>query len=135
MLLALASFISMCGIYLGAMPTLYNATAVEAGTMKPYPSLASDLVVMLKLFFVVQTVFFLSLWAVKLSLMFMYRKLTKGIPHFEKIWWAILGFMMITYGGFVVSEFTSCSSLHAWFTAGTSLHSLPTLCHTADLSL
>lgn len=117
MYLALTSFTIMCALYLAAIPTFYNVTAIMQGHMKPYPGLGEDLVVMLKEFFVVQFFFWLTLWAVKWSLLFLFKRLTHGLPLYNKVWWAILIFSILTFIGCCISNFTSCSSMRAWFTA------------------
>ena len=118
--MALASFAIMCALYLAAMPTFYNTEAIGAGKMEPYASLPNDLVALLKEFFAVQIFFWLTLWSVKWSLLFMFRRLTEGLPLYARIWWGVLVFTVLTFIGAFISEFTSCSSMHAWFTAGKS---------------
>ena len=118
MYLALVSFAITTALYYATIATFFNLMAIEAGKMAPYASLQSDLVVMLKEFFVVQFFFWLTLWAVKWSLLFMFKRLTDGLPRYNMIWWAVLAFSIITFIGACVSNFTSCSSMHAWFTAG-----------------
>ncbi|KAK3179175.1 hypothetical protein K4F52_009364 [Lecanicillium sp. MT-2017a] len=118
MYLALAAFAITCALYLATIPTFFNVTAISDGRMQPYPSLERDLVVMLQEFFVVQFFFWLTLWAVKWSLLFMFRRLTEGLPAYNNVWWAVLVFSILTFIGACVSNFTSCSSMHAWFTAG-----------------
>lgn len=118
MYVALSSFAIMVALYLATMPTFYNAEAIMAGRMAPYASLPADLVAMLKEFFAVQIFFWLTLWAVKWSLLFMFKKLTDGIPLYTLLWKGVLGFTILTFIGCVISNFTSCSSMHAWFTAG-----------------
>jgi hypothetical protein len=115
---ALVSFAIMCALYLATIPTFFNITAIEAGEMAPYPSLGGDLVVMLKEFFVVQFFYWLTLWAVKWSLLFMFKRITEGLPLYTRLWWAMLIFSILTFLGCCISNFTSCSSMHAWFTAG-----------------
>ena len=116
--LAMVSFAIMCALYLATMPTYFNVEAIEAGLMQPYASLETDLVIMLKEFFAVQIFFWLTLWAVKWSLLFMFRKLTEGLSLYNTVWWSVLAFSILTFIGCVISNFTSCSSMHAWFTAG-----------------
>jgi hypothetical protein len=125
--MALSSFAIMCALYLATMPTFYNVQAISAGLMPPYASLQTDLVAMLKEFFAVQIFFWLTLWAVKWSLLFMFKRLTEGLPLYTKIWWGVLGFTVLTFIGCVISNFTSCSSMHAWFTAGKNRFSLSTI--------
>ncbi|CAM1503358.1 Fc.00g081340.m01.CDS01 [Cosmosporella sp. VM-42] len=118
MYVALASFAIMSALYLAAIPTFFNVTAIAEGRIQPYANLPHDLVVMLKEFFVVQFFFWLTLWAVKWSLLSMFRRTTEGLPLYNRIWWAVLVFSILTFLGCCISNFTSCSSMHAWFTAG-----------------
>lgn len=118
MYLALVSFAITTALYLATIPTFYNVMEIAAGRMEPYASLQTDLVVMLREFFTVQIFFWLTLWAVKWSLLFMFKALTNGIRIYTNIWWAALAFTVLTFIGCVISNFTSCSSMHTWFTAG-----------------
>lgn len=131
MYLALVSFAITCALYLATMPTLYNVTDIMVGKMEPYASLQTDLVAMLKEFFAVQMFFWLTLFAVKWSLLFMFKRLTEGIRLYTNIWWGALAFTVLTFIGCIVSGVTSCSSMDAWFTAGMNitLHSASWLLH------
>lgn len=120
MYVALSAFIIQCSLYMVAMPTLYNALAIEAGKMAPYASLSKDLVPMLKMFLSVLIFFWLTLWAVKCSLLLMFKRLTVGLPVFIRLWWCVMAIVILTFIGAVVSDFMSCHSMHAWFTAGES---------------
>lgn len=118
MYIALGSFAIMTALYLDTIPTYFDVIAVAAGLKQPTPSLAHDLDVMLREFFVVQFFFWLTLWAVKWSLLFMFKKTTEGLPVYNKVWWGIFAFSVISFIGCCISNFTSCSSMDAWFTAG-----------------
>ncbi|KAH9209050.1 hypothetical protein DL95DRAFT_478545 [Leptodontidium sp. 2 PMI_412] len=88
---------------------------IGAGLLAPHATFLHDLSVMLKEFFAVQFFFWSTLWCVKLSLLFMFQRLTTGLPTYTRVWWAVLTFTILTYVGCAVSQFTSCSSMHAWF--------------------
>jgi len=124
--IALGSFIVMTSLYLAAMPTLYPVQLVSAGLIPPYASMMEDLTAMLHEFFAVQLFFWLTLWAVKCSLLFMFQRLTTGIQSYTRIWWGVMVFTILAFVGCVISQFTSCSSMHAWFTAG-EFERFPTL--------
>ncbi|EFX00399.1 hypothetical protein CMQ_7401 [Grosmannia clavigera kw1407] len=117
MYLALVSFINTVALYLTTIPTYFNVEAIVAGKMAIYASLEKDLVVMLKEFFVVQFFFWLTLWAVKWSLLFLFRMLTDRLPIYNRVWWVVIVFSVLTFIGCAVSNFTACSSMHAWFDA------------------
>jgi hypothetical protein len=118
MYLALISFAITCALYYATINTFFNVSAIAVGKMQPYASLQDDLVVMLYEFFTVQFFFWLTLWSVKWSLLFMFKRLTDGLPLYHKVWWGVLIFSILTFIGCCISNFTSCSSMHAWFTAG-----------------
>ncbi|KAM3519963.1 hypothetical protein NHJ13051_007151 [Beauveria bassiana] len=112
MYLALASFIITVGLYYATIDTFFRVNDILDGQTEP------GLDVMLKEFFVVQFFFWLTLWAVKWSLLFMFKRLTKGLPCYTHIWWGVLVYSVIVFIGCCISNYTSCSSLKAWFTAG-----------------
>ncbi|OAA79096.1 hypothetical protein LEL_02582 [Akanthomyces lecanii RCEF 1005] len=118
MYLALVSFIITVALYYATIDTFFKITAISEGQAQPYAKLPEDLVVMLKEFFVVQFFFWLTLWAVKWSLLFMFKRLTKGLPLYTQIWWGVLIYSVLVFIGCCISNFTSCSSMKAWFTAG-----------------
>ncbi|KAG8417174.1 hypothetical protein J3459_012570 [Metarhizium acridum] len=118
MYLALVSFAITCALYYATIDTFFNLMAITAGEMAPYAGLEHDVRVMLYEFFTVQFFFWLTLWSVKWSLLFMFKRLTDGLPLYNKIWWTVLVFSVLTFIGCCISNFTSCSSMHAWFTAG-----------------
>ncbi len=118
MYLSLVSFIITVALYYATIDTFFRVTAISEGRMEPYAKLPEDLVVMLKEFFVVQFFFWLTLWAVKWSLLFMFKRLTEGLPLYTQIWWCVLVYSVLVFIGCCISNFTSCSSMKAWFTAG-----------------
>lgn len=118
MYLALVAFILTVALYYATIETFFRITALAVGQGEPWPGMADDLVVMLKEFFVVQFFFWLTLWAVKWSLLFMFKRLTNGLPVYNKIWWAVFAYSVLVFIGSCISNFTSCSSMKAWFTAG-----------------
>ncbi|KHN96332.1 uncharacterized protein MAM_05918 [Metarhizium album ARSEF 1941] len=118
MYLALVSFAITCALYYATTNTFFNAMAIIAGEMEPYASLEHDLLVMLHEFFTVQFFFWLTLWSVKWSLLAMFKRLTDGLPWYNRVWWGVLIFSVLTFIGCCISNFTSCSSMRAWFTPG-----------------
>jgi hypothetical protein len=78
----------------------------------------ADMVAVLKGLLVIEIFFWPTLWAVKLSLLCMFQKLTIGLSTYTRIWWGVMAFTIITFVGCIISAFTSCSSLHALFSPG-----------------
>ncbi|KAM3436122.1 hypothetical protein NHJ13734_005223 [Beauveria thailandica] len=118
MYLALVSLIITVALYYATIDTFFRVNAISDGQTEAYAKLPKALDLMLKEFFVVQFFFWLTLWAVKWSLLFMFKRLTKGLPRYTQVWWGVLVYSVLVFIGCCISNFTSCSSLKAWFTAG-----------------
>ncbi|KAF2867042.1 hypothetical protein BDV95DRAFT_446823, partial [Massariosphaeria phaeospora] len=117
--LAYILYIIMAVLYILVTPTIYKTSAVTAGRIPPYATIMADYLFIIKIFFVNTEVFWLVLWSVKFSLLAFYRRLLAGLHTvYIKLWWGVLVFCIVTLIGCIVSNFTSCSSMHAWFTPG-----------------
>ncbi|KAE9363007.1 hypothetical protein N431DRAFT_390519 [Stipitochalara longipes BDJ] len=113
--LGLATNIATSGLYLDLLPRLQRIALVEIGQLAPYPTIDTDIVTALKEVLSIQIFFWATLWSVKLSLLFMFKRLTNGLSLYTKIWWGVLVFSVLSFLGCVISAFESCSSMHAWF--------------------
>jgi hypothetical protein len=116
--LALAFYLAMSGLYIHVLPILYFSQAVAAGTATPTVDLIERVTDMLKCFFAIQMLFWLTLYAVKFSLLWMFRRLAVGLLVYSRIWMCITAFTFLTLVGCIISEVTSCSSMTAYFTPG-----------------
>lgn len=75
------------------MQRLYD---VGNGRIPPYPELAEDTVKMTKMIFAAPCMFWMTLWAVKFSLLLLYRRLLAGLPErYRIIWWTIAGLCLV----------------------------------------
>ncbi|KAH0565992.1 hypothetical protein GP486_000603 [Trichoglossum hirsutum] len=115
MFLALACFLSMAGVYLVALPPLYRVIDVSAGRKPLYFSFFNDAYLIMKGFFAAAILFWATLWAVKVSLLLLFRHLMIGLTNYMRMWWTLLVFTLITYIGCVISEVLSCEH---WFQIG-----------------
>ncbi|KFY04279.1 hypothetical protein O988_00891 [Pseudogymnoascus sp. VKM F-3808] len=116
--LALASFVSLVGLYFNILDTIYIVTAVASGKAKPTATFVSDGNHMMRCMFAIQLLFWMSLYAVKFSLLFLFRRLALGLPLYEKIWTGVVVFTMLSFIGSVITELTSCTPLIAYFHFG-----------------
>jgi hypothetical protein len=126
---ALTFYLAMSGLYMHVLPILYFSQAVAAGTAAPTADLLERVADMLKSFFAIQMMFWLTLYMVKFSLLWMFRRLAIGLPVYMRIWIGITVFTFLTLVGCIISEITSCSSLTAYFTPGMLVQTL--LCGSA----
>jgi hypothetical protein len=94
-LLAYAFFLSMSISYLVIIPPLYRVTAVSDGAIPPYPAILSDSLRVIKVFFADSMLLFFTLWSVKFSLLFLYRRLMVGLPNHLRWWWAVFAFCVV----------------------------------------
>ncbi|KAH8769238.1 hypothetical protein BGZ57DRAFT_987094 [Hyaloscypha finlandica] len=113
--IGLVTYVIMSGLYLDLLPRLQRIDLVESGQLAPYTTIDTDIVTVLKEILCIQIFFWSTLWSVKLSLLFMFRRLTTGISTYTKLWWGVLVFCILSFLGCVISAFESCSSMHAWF--------------------
>ena len=113
--IGLVTYVIMSGLYLDLLPRLQRIDLVESGQLAPYTTIDTDIVTVLKEILCIQIFFWSTLWSVKLSLLFMFRRLTTGISTYTKLWWGVLAFCILSFLGCVISAFESCSSMHAWF--------------------
>jgi hypothetical protein len=119
MLLALAFYLTMDGLYLSALPVLYRLLDFADGVGPPWATIIEDGVYMLKEFFAIDMLFWATLWSVKFSLLFIFRRLTNGLPRYRAYWVFVMCFTVLVLIGAVISNITACSSMTAWFTLGT----------------
>lgn len=118
MFLALAFYLTMNALYLSALPVVYRLLDFAAGLEAPWATLIDDDVYMLKEFFAIDMVFWATLWCVKFSLLFMFRRLSTGLPMYRAYWYFVMGFTLVVLIGAAVSNITACPSMTAWFTPG-----------------
>ncbi|PWY85029.1 hypothetical protein BO70DRAFT_424358 [Aspergillus heteromorphus CBS 117.55] len=103
-LLAWGCFLAMSIAYIMVMPVVYKVDAYADGEIAPWASMMSDALFMIKVFFANTMLLWGSLWSVKLSFLFLYRRLLRDLPG-EMKWW----YMCVrTFIGAVISNFTSC---------------------------
>ncbi|OJZ92843.1 hypothetical protein ASPFODRAFT_278749 [Aspergillus luchuensis CBS 106.47] len=117
-LLSWACFLAMSIAYIIVTPVVYKIDAYTDGEIGPWATMLSDALFMIKVFFANTMLLWGSLWSVKLYFLFLYRRLLQDLPGEMKWWYAVLCFCIVTFIGAIVSNFTSCQSMHAWFTVG-----------------
>lgn len=107
--LALAMFIDFSVLYLKSLPIYSTLVEVAAGHIPPCATLADDSDFMLSCFFAIQMLFWGTLWAMKFSLLFLFQRLTIGLPRYNLIRYVITGFTGVSYVLCVVTEFTAAN--------------------------
>lgn len=112
-------YIAMTALYIAVTPALYRISDAMAGKIPMYAEMMDDSLFLVKIFFANTMIFWIVLWTVKFSLLALYRRLTIGLHKtYMYVWWGIFTFCAVTLIGCIVSNLTSCSSMHAWFTPG-----------------
>ena len=117
-ILAWVCLSAMCIGYIVVTPAVYRIAEVVSGQSTPYATLKEDAEFMVKIFFPNTLLLWCCLWLVKCSLLLQCRRIIDRQPSYMFVWWCIVAFSVLGFIGCVVSEFTSCESLHAWFTFG-----------------
>jgi hypothetical protein len=95
LLLAWAFFLSTSMSYVVLIPAMYRINVMESGKVPLYPTLLKDANLMIKIFFCNSMLLFMTLWSVKFSLLFLYRRLMTGLPKQMRWWWAVTIFCVL----------------------------------------
>ncbi|KAH7406819.1 hypothetical protein DE146DRAFT_405826 [Phaeosphaeria sp. MPI-PUGE-AT-0046c] len=116
---AYIAFLTMSICYLIIIPNIYRIGRVTVGIMTPWPTITEDVIIYTRLMFVTTSLFWLSLWLVKLSLLTLYKNLMDGLPMvYMRLWWALLVFCLVSLVGCIVSYLTSCQDFAASLSKG-----------------
>jgi hypothetical protein len=115
----LTCFVTMCSLYLTILAPLYTSQAVAAGLIPPPANILDQVRFLMGRFYAIQLLFWLTLWSVKFSLLFMFRRLVIGLPTYGKIWMGIVIFTALAFIGCEISQLLSCDGgMKAYFTPG-----------------
>ena len=74
LLIAVAFYFALCGLYIADIPYLYAFLDVTSGKTEATPSLPNDFATMMKFNFAVTPFFWVVLWMVKASLLLFFRR-------------------------------------------------------------
>jgi hypothetical protein len=89
-------FLAMAISYLVIFSAVFTVARVSVGALIPGPTFHADMVLYVRMMFVTTTLFWISLWLVKLSFLSLYRKLLEGLPKvYMRLWSAIFAFCII----------------------------------------
>ena len=125
-LVALATLITMAGLYCQIIPTIFDLDLAAAHkpplspeTMLQFEDRADYY---LRVQFGIIILFWTCVWAVKLSVLVFYKSLYDRLSRrYMYAWWAVVVFVALTYVGCWALQFESCSPLMAYFKIGTAL--------------
>lgn len=116
---AFACYASMCAIYISLSPYMQRLYDVVNGRIPPYPEMEYENIKMTKMVFAAPCMFWMTLWSIKFSLLFLYRRLLVGLPSFYTIiWWSIVGVCLVTHAGNYVFYFRSCGTIPGFWSGG-----------------
>ena len=127
--LALGCQICVTGIYLSILNDIYfftkqNKIMMDAlSTGDPagatlHPDMEYHVEKMMKGIIPIQHMFWSCLWSVKLSLLFMFKRLTERVPFHLKVWWGVVIFTVLAFASCVVSQLISCSDVRLFTKMG-----------------
>jgi hypothetical protein len=93
-MLSWVTFIALAVMYIVVTRPLYRVDkAIGTGVL--YPTVEDDALLMIKIFFANTMIFWMVLWSVKLSLLFLYRRLFEGLPDQMRWWWGVFVFTVL----------------------------------------
>jgi hypothetical protein len=93
---AFACYATMCALYISLSPLMQRLYDVANHKTPQYPAQAAENTRMTKMLFAAFCLFWMTLWSIKFSLLFLYRKLLVGLARrYTIIWWAIAGICIV----------------------------------------
>ena len=121
--IALATLITMAGLYGQIIPTMFDldATAIAKPPKPPESMLEFEERAnrYLRIQFGIIILFWTCVWAVKLSILVFYKSLYDRLSRkYLYAWWAVIVFVVATYVGCWALQFESCRPLMSYFTIG-----------------
>ncbi|KAH6639598.1 hypothetical protein C7974DRAFT_449703 [Boeremia exigua] len=117
--LAFACYATMCALYIAVSPYMQRVYDVGNGKTPPYPEMQTDVVKMTKMIFAAPCMFWMTLWSIKFSLLFLYRKLLVGLSgRYTIIWWVLVGICLVTHAGNYFFYFQSCGTIPGFWKGG-----------------
>ncbi|KAL1639076.1 hypothetical protein SLS58_008278, partial [Diplodia intermedia] len=90
--IAWAAFLALTISYIVVTPPMYHLYAVSGGRADPYPDMMDDALFIIKVFFYSTMLLWVTLWAVKFSLLALYRRLMNGLRTYVVLWWILVVF-------------------------------------------
>lgn len=116
--IALVILISLGVLHNHAISAIFKIERVLYGEVVYPLDFKEQVELFLKLQFSIITLFWTSLWAVKLSFLMFYRKILAGLPG-HMIWWRlILVFTVLAYLGCQATNLKSCTPISNYFHIG-----------------
>ena len=116
-----AVIILICMAILYALVTriMFDLDAVAAGKATLSPDLVDEASFYLKCQFAIIVMFWTTLWAVKMAILFFYKDLFNRLPKQMALWWTVFGVVILFYLGCWGSQLASCAPIEGYFTLGT----------------
>lgn len=108
LLFGLASYITYQVDWLVMFPPMYNVNELQEGLIDIYPSFSEDLHIYILLITIGTLLLWTILWSIKLSLLFLYRRLLHGLPNQMRWWWVVFVITVTSYIFCMATTFTSC---------------------------
>lgn len=90
LLAAYAFFMTIAILYQIVAPTMFRLEALVKGETEPYLTIAKDSLFLQKIFFVVTSGLWFTLWCVKASLLALYKRLMAGVKRYIIVWWIVV---------------------------------------------
>jgi hypothetical protein len=112
---AFAVFVTKCSLYIAVSPYMQRVYGVLNGETQLYPELNKDKVIMTKMIFAAFCLFWPILWAVKFSLLFLYRRLLTGVSRrYPVTWWCIATLCLVVSAVCSSTQYSLTDAYYVW---------------------
>ena len=82
-------------LYIFVLRAYFRALDVGHGVTQPYVTMEDDAILIQKSMFAITIFYWSCLWAAKLALLFLVKKLMDHVPHYMRLWWAVLAVCIV----------------------------------------
>nr|POF11074.1 hypothetical protein CFP56_75593 [Quercus suber] len=109
-LVALALYISLAGLYIADIPSMFGFLDFTSGKTPFSVTVEEDFHQMMMYNFAVTPLYWAVLWAVKISLLLFFRRIVER-TKWMRVWWSILVVTVLAFAGCLITQFLSCDSI------------------------
>lgn len=119
--LALAILTTIATLYNYAVPIMFEYEQILHGKKLLTHDFGDRARLFLKLQFAIIVLFWTCIWAVKISFLIWYKKLTDFPSNREMMWNLVTGFTVASYLGCWVTQLEACHPIRHYFVSGKSI--------------
>ncbi|PGH19064.1 hypothetical protein AJ79_00098 [Helicocarpus griseus UAMH5409] len=110
-------FLTLSILYLVLAQPMLRVQDARSGKAPLYATMADDGALVKRTLFFASPFFWFCLWSVKFSLLSLYKRFTKGLKVYTRIWFGVTIFCALALVGACITSLVACQPVSGWFKA------------------